>query len=94
MDHHLHSGVFLSNDTMGLQKNWIKPEIQMIKKFLNYQNLLMPNISSALPPQLKDFFEIQFGKNSAHITISEGSVEQSHATVRIKSKQALLFVNH
>jgi len=49
------------------------------KENLNYQSLLMSDISSALPPQPKDFFEIQFGKNSTHIIISEGSVEQSHA---------------
>ena len=62
-----------------LQKNWIKPEVQMIKKFLNYQSLLMSNISTALPPQLKEFFEMQLGKQSTDIMLTEGSVEQSHA---------------
>ena len=82
MDLHLHFWCFPFERYNGIlgsfQKNWVKPEVQMIKKFLNYQNLLRSDISSALPPQLKDFFEIQVGKHSSHITISEGSVEQSH----------------
>ena len=66
------------NGIMGrFQNNWIFPEQQMAHKFLAYQDLLMMELTTALPEQLNDFFENQLGK-CARISLGEGSLEQSH----------------
>ena len=59
------------------QNNWILPEQQIAQKFLAYQNLLTMNISTALPQELREFFEYQVGK-CGEISSGEGSLEQSH----------------
>lgn len=59
------------------QKNWISPELQMTRKFLAYQKLLLMDVSTSLPSDLREFFEYQVGK-CAEISVSEGSLEQSH----------------
>lgn len=62
------------NGVLGsFQKNWISPELQMTRKFLAYQNLLIMDVSTVLPPDLREFFEHQVYEVNA----SEGSVEQS-----------------
>jgi len=64
-----HFSFFFWKVKWSFQKNWVKPEVEIIKKLLNYQNLLRSDILSALPPQLKDF---KLG-NTVHIY--DGSVE-------------------
>ena len=48
----------------------------MIRKFLAYQSLQM-EVSSALPPNLCEFFEYHVAK-CEKITLGEGSLAQSH----------------
>ena len=38
------------------KKNWIAPELQMIKKFSAYQHLLLSGIDSSLPQEIGDVF--------------------------------------
>ena len=62
------------------QKNWISSELQMLKKFITYQDLNFSDLPSTLPPELNDFFTFQLsmnGKFSART--SDGSIELSHA---------------
>lgn len=59
------------------QGNWNSPELQMLRKFLTYQSLLLSSIPSTLPEELSEFFQLQLGKYG-EISISEGSVEESH----------------
>lgn len=66
------NGVFDS-----FQKNWVSPELQMIKKFLTYQHLLVSEVPTSMPKELHDFFQLQLCEHKQH-TISEGSVEESH----------------
>ena len=40
------------------QKNWISPELQMFRKFLTYQDLLVSDVPSTLPPELGEFFSL------------------------------------
>lgn len=58
------------------QKNWVSPELQMFRKFLTYQDLLLSNIPSRLPQELREFFQFQLGVHE-DVSVSEGSVEQS-----------------
>ena len=61
----------------GFQSNWIAPEQQMANKFLTYQKLLTVDVSKALPLELQEFF----GQNMSrcgHVSVGEGSLEQSH----------------
>ena len=39
------------------QKNWVSPELQLFRKFLTYQDLLLSNIPSSLPQELHEFFQ-------------------------------------
>ena len=74
------------------QKNWISPELQMFRKFLTYQDLLVSDVPSTLPPELGEFFQLQLGKHT-EVSTSEGSVEQSHIdplSLRVP-KQCCLF---
>ena len=59
------------------QKNWVSPELQMFRKFLTYQDLLLSNVPSSIPQELREFFQFQLGVHD-DISVSEGSVEQSH----------------
>jgi hypothetical protein len=66
------------NGVLGsFQKNWVSPELQMIKKFLTYQHLLVSEVPTSMPKELQDFFQLQLGQHKEHTT-SEGSVEESH----------------
>ena len=58
------------------QKNWISPE-QMAKKFISYQDLLLIDISSALPQELREFFEHHVSK-CKDVSLGEGSLMQTH----------------
>lgn len=59
------------------QKNWVSPELQMFRKFLTYQDLLLSDVPATLPKELGEFFQLQLGKHG-EVSVSEGSVEQSH----------------
>ena len=60
------------------QKNWVSPELQMFKIFLTYQDLLLSDLPSTMPPELSEFFSLQLSRHGK-VSLSEGSVEQSHA---------------
>ena len=60
------------------QMNWIAPELQMLKKFLAYQNLIVTeHINIAVPPELREFFQQHLGKHEEAVDSSEGSIEVS-----------------
>ena len=59
------------------QKNWIAPEQQMAKRFLSYQQILLMDIPSALPHELREFFEDHVSK-CVNLSLGEGSLTQSH----------------
>ena len=59
------------------QKNWITPEQQMVKKFLSYQQILLMDLPSALPLELREFFEDHVCKCMS-LNAGEGSVMQTH----------------
>ena len=50
------------------QKNWISPELQMFRKFLTYQVLLLSNV---LKPTSRvcEFFQLQLGMHGEFIII-------------------------
>ena len=62
------------------QKNWVSPELQMLRKFLTYQDLLLCDIPSTLPPELAEFFTLQLNQHG-QVSLSTGSVEQSHSDI-------------
>ena len=59
------------------QKSWISPELQMAKKFLSYQHLLLMDVSVALPAEIQEFFENNITKCS-DISVGDGSLMQTH----------------
>ena len=59
------------------QKNWISPEQQMARKFISYQHLLLMEVSTALPDEIREFFEDHVTK-CGEISLGEGSLQQSH----------------
>lgn len=66
------------NGVLGsFQKNWVSPELQMTRKFLAYQNLLLIDVSTSLPEDLREFFVYQ-ARMCGEISVGEGSLEQSH----------------
>ena len=60
------------------QKNWLSPELQMFKKFLTFQDLLLSDLPSTMPQELADFFKLQLIESEG-VSLTTGSVEQSHA---------------
>ena len=59
------------------QKNWISPEQQMAKKFISYQHLFLTDVSSALPEEIREFFDDHVSK-CKDISVGEGSLLQTH----------------
>ena len=59
------------------QKNWVSPEQQMAKKFITYQHLLLMDVSTALPEELREFFVDHISK-CGEISLGEGSLVQTH----------------
>ena len=49
----------------------------MAKKFISYQHLLLMDISSALPEEMRDFFEDHVTK-CEDVSLGEGSLIQTH----------------
>lgn len=59
------------------QKNWMLPELQMLKKFTSYQHLLLHQVDSSVPDELSEFFQLQLRKQKLHV-VGEGSIEDTH----------------
>ncbi len=63
------------NGVLGsFQSNWISPELQMMRKFLTYQQSDLP---ATMPLELVDFFRMHLSKQS-EVSVTDGSVEQTH----------------
>ena len=69
------------NEVLGsFQKNWISPELQMLKKFITYQDLNFSDLPFTMPPELNEFFTLQLSMNGKFSpSTSDVSVELSHA---------------
>ena len=66
------------NGVLGsFQSNWISPELQMIRKFITYQDLLQSDLPATMPQELLDFFHLHLNKHS-EVCVTDGSVEQTH----------------
>ena len=66
------NGIFES-----FQKNWIHPEVQLLVKFVNFQNVLTTVFPFYLPAELRDIFEAQSGKIK-DLVVGQGSLLSTH----------------
>ena len=67
-----YNGVFES-----FQKNWIYPEVQLMTKFLQFQNVVMMDMPCTLPTELTEIFQAHSSKMK-EIVQGKGSVFVSH----------------
>ena len=66
-------GVSHLNASMGFLEVFRKTGLLSFKCLLTYQDISLSNVPSNLPQELYEFFQLQLG-----VSISDGSVEQSH----------------
>ena len=59
------------------QKSWIHPEIQLLSKFLNFQNVLAAEFPFSLPLDVVDILHLQSSK-VREVTIGQGSLLDTH----------------
>ena len=56
------------NGVLGsFQKNWISPELQMLKKFVSYQNVLLTDTLTLVPQEFRECFHFQLSSNQDHV---------------------------
>ena len=63
------------------QKNWIYHEVQLTKKFVNFQNVLTLDLPILLPSALNDLLQMQSSKLK-ELTTGQGSLLSTHIETR------------
>ena len=66
------NGIFES-----FQKNWIYPEVQLLVKFINFQNVLSTVLPCCLPSELMEILQVQSSR-LRELVVGQGSLLTTH----------------